>query len=82
MAILDKVFIKYDSTRNKYWLQRGRETFFDEERKQRMWDTEEEAISWAITNLGVAPEFDPDDWPDMKKKEHKTEHDPNQPTLF
>ena len=38
-----------------YYLKRGRETFFDEERYMRRWATWQEAYDWAKENLGILP---------------------------
>ncbi len=38
-----------------YYLKRGTETFYDEERYHRRWRTMEEAVLWCKQNLGVTP---------------------------
>ncbi len=38
-----------------YYISRGNETFYDEERYMRRWKTGEEAREWAILNLNEDP---------------------------
>jgi len=53
--------MRYNKSRHWYWLKRGRETFYDDERYMRIWDTPEEAEKWANEYLGIIPirVFDP-----------------------
>ena len=41
---------EYDKKHNWWILLRGPETFYDEDRKMRVWDTKEEAIKWIQIN--------------------------------
>lgn len=52
---MNDVIVVYDERREGYILIRGRETFYDENRYLRVWDTETEAIEWATETLGVTP---------------------------
>jgi hypothetical protein len=47
MSICDPITVEYNEKRKKYYLLRGRETFYDEDNYWRLWDTPEEAIEWA-----------------------------------
>ena len=54
MSINDPVIAVW-SQKHGHILMRGRETFYDDDRRLRSWDTAEEAAEWAIENLGVSP---------------------------
>ncbi len=55
MSINDPITVVYYERRNTYILKQGRETFYNESRNMREWNTAEEARQWAINNLGVDP---------------------------
>lgn len=62
MSINDPVIVSF----NDKWgwvLTRGRETFYDDERYLRAWDTRAEAEQWAMANLWVRPIDPPEDPP-------------------
>lgn len=54
MSINDPVIAVW-SQKHGHILMRGSETFYDEDRRLRSWETAEEAAEWAMENLGVSP---------------------------
>lgn len=78
MSINDPVVIVYNEKHKWYYLKRGRETFYDEDRYIRRWDTPEEAAEWCRNNLNVEPVY-PDEEPENKIKIETNKH---QDTLF
>lgn len=60
MSINDPILLAH-SPKWGYYLVRGRETFYDEERYMRTWDTAEEAVAWSEKELGVSPLEIPDE---------------------
>lgn len=48
-------------TGRPYFLQRGRETFFDQDDYQLRWATWQEAFEWAEQNLSILPSHHLDD---------------------
>ena len=58
MSITDPLVLVLEANHKTglpYYLKRGRETFFDEERYMRRWATVMEAYAWAEENLGILP---------------------------
>lgn len=56
MGITDPVVLVCQPGHDLPWyLMQGRETFYDEERYMRRWETWQEAVSWAQDELGVTP---------------------------
>lgn len=56
MSVTDPVILTMAPEYEKTWaLTRGRETFYDEESKQRRWHAWQEAVEWCKANLGVSP---------------------------
>ena len=51
MSINDPIIAFYYERRETWILKQGNETFYDEERRMREWQTEQEAIDWARDNL-------------------------------
>ena len=82
MGITDATYIMYNFKTDKFFLQRGRETFYDEDRAIREWDTEDEARAWAVSNLGVDPAYDPLASRNRKSKKKEAITDDKQPELF
>ena len=54
MSVNDPIITFYDEKRNLWRLLQGRETFYDEDRYLRQWDTEVEALAWAKDNFPKA----------------------------
>ena len=46
MSINDPITIEYDDKRERYYLKRGRETFYDNDRTWIQFDTREEAETY------------------------------------
>ena len=82
MGITDTVYTMYNSTRSTYFLQQGRETFYDDDNVLREWDTEDEARAWALANLGVDPQYDPTAARTRKSKKKEVIENDIQPELF
>ena len=56
MSITDPVVIVCEPGHDlPYFLQQGRETFYDEKDIMRRWPSCEQAVRWAMDNLGVSP---------------------------
>ena len=56
MSLTDPVVIVCEPAHNlPYYLQRGRETFYDEDDHMRRWLTWQEAMEWSLEHLGVSP---------------------------
>ena len=54
MSVTDPVILKFNPQYSQPWfLTRGRETFYDEERFMRLWPTAEAAVAWCRKELGV-----------------------------
>ena len=53
MSINDLVYPVYNNKREMWKLLRGRETFYDDDRVLREWETKQEALDWAYANLNV-----------------------------
>jgi hypothetical protein len=51
MSINDPIQLVYDKKRERWYLLRGRETFYNSDYERREWDTPEEAIEWARVYL-------------------------------
>ena len=51
MSVNDVIYPYYDERREMWRLIRGRETFYDEERYLREWETKDEALAWARENF-------------------------------
>jgi hypothetical protein len=54
MSITDPILLAY-SQRWRYYLIRGRETFYDKDRALVTFNTPEEAIAWSEKHLGQTP---------------------------
>lgn len=50
MSINDPITIEYSERRKMFYLIQGRETFYDENRIMREWETREEAERWLKEN--------------------------------
>ena len=82
MGITDATYIMYNFKTDKFFLQRGRETFYDEDRVMREWESEDEARAWALANLGVDPQYDPTAARTRKSKKKEVIENDIQPELF
>ena len=51
MSLNDPIIPYYNEKHQMWRLLRGRETFYDEDRYLREWETKEEALEWARANL-------------------------------
>jgi hypothetical protein len=51
MSINDPVEAIYSEKKGYWYLKQGRETFFDESRRLRTWQSATEAIGWALDNI-------------------------------
>lgn len=50
MTITDPITVEYNAKHNYWYLKRGVETFFDEERYMIVWDNPTEPVEWAKEN--------------------------------
>jgi hypothetical protein len=55
VSINDPLVIEYLDNRKTFIVTRGRETFYDEDRCMREWDTMDEAEEWCLEEFGVKP---------------------------
>ena len=51
----DPVLVRYDSKKGYWFLSQGRETFYDDDRYLRTWESKDAAVEWAMDELGVVP---------------------------
>lgn len=77
MGLLDPVLVRWDDKRAYWWLQRGRETFFDEDCYQLHWPASQDAIQWAEEHLGVTPSL-----AEVERAQEPHANDEAQPRLF
>ena len=56
MSVTDPVVLEYSERHDYYFLTRGPETFYDDDRYIRVWSTPEEAIIWCEESLDCTPE--------------------------
>ena len=52
MSLNDPILLLFDEKRQLWFLQRGRETFYDEENAMIMFDTKKDAEEWCRNVLG------------------------------
>ncbi len=57
MGIADPVMVRFNDKREMYYLTRGRETFYDDDRIWRLWPTLDGAVKWCEDNLACTPEI-------------------------
>ncbi len=50
------IVLRYSEKHDHYYLTRGRETFYNEDRYMRTWATPEEAIIWSEEHLDHTPD--------------------------
>jgi len=55
LSVNDPIETYYNERRKTWQLLRGNETFYDEDRYLREWDTEAEALEWAKENFPKTP---------------------------
>ena len=58
MGIADPVVLRFNLKRKMYYLTRGRETFYDNDRIWRLWEEPAMAIKWCRESLGCEPKID------------------------
>ena len=61
MSINDPITLEYDDRegRDWYYLSRGRETFYNDDRYMRVWEHPEDAIIWCEEQMNCTPEISP-----------------------
>ena len=52
MSVNDPIILRYSESYGKYWLSQGRETFYDDDLYWIMFETPDDASTWAKEELG------------------------------